>query len=188
MLAGSDVVVLGVKIGSVRSVQPAGSQVRVRFDYKASQKVPADAHAVILEPTIVADRVLQLAPAYGGGPVLADGGTIPEERTGIPVELDEFNRNVSELAQALGPRGANRDGALTRLLQVGAPPVLVKLVAVGCEPASSSPGSVRWSPWRPLSWRAFHHSISRRGSGFIWKVLRRTSRRSAPFPAVDGCD
>src|SRR4051812_22350579 len=114
---GSDVVVLGVKIGTVRKVEPVGSQVRVTFDYKASQKVPADVHAVIVEPTIVADRVLQLAPAYGGGPVLADRARIPADRTGIPVELDEFNRNVTELVQALGPHGANNDGALSRLLK-----------------------------------------------------------------------
>jgi phospholipid/cholesterol/gamma-HCH transport system substrate-binding protein len=117
---GSDVVVLGVKIGSVSKVEPIGSQVRVTFDYSASQKVPADVHAVIIEPTIVADRVLQLAPAYGGGPVLADRATIPESHTGIPVELDEFNHNVTELAKALGPQGANSDGALSRLVEVGA--------------------------------------------------------------------
>src|SRR3954469_18281017 len=61
---GSDVVVLGVKVGSVSKVEPVGEQVRVTFQYQAKQKVPADVHAIIVEPTIVADRVLQLAPAY----------------------------------------------------------------------------------------------------------------------------
>ncbi|MFL6239337.1 MAG: MCE family protein [Actinomycetes bacterium] len=120
LYAGSDVVVLGVKVGSVRSVKPVGAQVRVTFAYKASQKIPANVHAVIVEPTIVADRVLQLAPAYGGGPVLADHATIPEQQTGIPVELDEFDRNVTALVQALGPDGANRKGALSNVLKVGA--------------------------------------------------------------------
>jgi phospholipid/cholesterol/gamma-HCH transport system substrate-binding protein len=120
LYAGSDVVVLGVKIGTVKKVEPAGEQVKVTFSYKASQKIPADVHAVIVEPTIVADRVLQLAPAYGGGPVLADRATIPLDHTGIPVELDEFNKNVTQLAQSLGPDGANSSGALSRLVQVGA--------------------------------------------------------------------
>jgi phospholipid/cholesterol/gamma-HCH transport system substrate-binding protein len=117
---GSDVVVLGVKVGTVRSVKPDGTNVKVTFDYKASLKVPADVHAVIVEPTIVADRVLQLAPAYSGGPVLANPGTIDENHSGIPVELDEFNKNVTDLANALGPQGANKDGALSRLVHVGA--------------------------------------------------------------------
>jgi phospholipid/cholesterol/gamma-HCH transport system substrate-binding protein len=120
LYAGSDVVVLGVKVGSVTRVDPVGSQVRVTFSYDASQKVPADAHAIIVEPTIVADRVLQLAPAYGGGPALADGAVIPEQRTGIPTELDDFNRSVTALASSLGPNGANDKGALSRLIQVGA--------------------------------------------------------------------
>src|SRR3954467_7612686 len=55
LYAGSDVVILGVQIGSPREGEPVGPQVRVTFAYKASQKVPADAHAVIIEPTIVAD-------------------------------------------------------------------------------------------------------------------------------------
>jgi phospholipid/cholesterol/gamma-HCH transport system substrate-binding protein len=120
LFRGSDVVVLGVKVGTVSSVDPVGSQVRVKFSYDASQKIPANVHAIIVEPTIVADRVLQLAPAYGGGPVLADGAVIPEQRTGIPVELDDFNRNVTALAKSLGPNGANDQGALSRLVSVGA--------------------------------------------------------------------
>src|SRR3954466_2544797 len=95
LYSGSDVVILGVKVGKVRTVDPVGDKVKVTFEYDASQKVPADAHAIIVEPTIVADRVVQLAPAYGGGAVLADHATIPTERTGIPVELDEFNKNVT---------------------------------------------------------------------------------------------
>ena len=35
--------------------------------------------AVVLDPTLVADRVVQLAPVYSGGPVLADNAVIPLE-------------------------------------------------------------------------------------------------------------
>src|SRR5687767_14577913 len=52
----SDVSVLGVKIGSITRVQPEGTQVRVDFEYDASQRIPADAFAVFVEPTLVADR------------------------------------------------------------------------------------------------------------------------------------
>ncbi len=118
--AGSDVDVLGVKVGSVRSVTPDGTQVKVGISYDANRRIPASAFAVILEPTLVADRVVQLTPPYSDGPVLADGAVIPLARTEIPIELDEFNANLTRLAQALGPQGANSNGALTRLVQVGA--------------------------------------------------------------------
>ena len=117
---GSEVSVLGVRVGTVTGVHPEGTQVRVDFEYDASQRIPADAFAVFVEPTLVADRALQLAPVYESGPVLADGAVIPLAKTQVPVELDDFNRNLSRLAAALGPNGANRDGAVSRAVQVGA--------------------------------------------------------------------
>ena len=118
--AQSDVSVLGVKIGSITRVAPEGRQVRVDFEYDAKQRIPAEAFAVFVEPTLVADRALQLAPVYDGGPVLADGAVIPIARTAVPIELDEFNKNLSRLSEALGPQGANRDGAVSRAVAVGA--------------------------------------------------------------------
>ena len=118
--ADSEVSVLGVPVGKVRRVVPEGTQVRVDFEYDAKQKIPADAFAVFVEPTLVADRALQLAPVYDGGPVLADKAVIPIARTAIPIELDEFNKNLTRLAEALGPNGANRNGALSRAVSVGA--------------------------------------------------------------------
>src|SRR4051812_19433223 len=117
---GSEVSVLGVRVGTVTGVHPEGTQVRVDFEYDASQRIPADAFAVFVEPTLVADRALQLAPVYESGPVLADGAVIPLAKTEVPVELDDFNRNLSRLAAALGPNGANREGAVSRAVQVGA--------------------------------------------------------------------
>lgn len=117
---GSEVSVLGVRVGTITGVRPEGTQVRVDFEYDAGQKIPADAFAVFVEPTLVADRALQLAPVYAGGPVLADRAVIPLARTDVPIELDDFNRNLSRLAAALGPNGANRDGAVSRAVQVGA--------------------------------------------------------------------
>ena len=116
----SDVSVLGVKIGSITRVVPEGTQVRVDFEYDSKQRIPAEAFAVFVEPTLVADRALQLAPVYDGGPVLEDGAVIPIARTAVPIELDEFNKNLSRLSEALGPNGANRDGAVSRAVAVGA--------------------------------------------------------------------
>jgi phospholipid/cholesterol/gamma-HCH transport system substrate-binding protein len=52
--------------------------------------------------------------------VLADSADIPLRRTASPVELDEVYGALNELSVALGPAGANRDGALSRLVDVGA--------------------------------------------------------------------
>ena len=117
---GSQVDVLGVQIGTVDSVRPQGTQVRVVISYAASHRIPAGAAAVVDEPTLVADRVVELTPAYSGGPVLADKAVIPLSRTQVPLELDQLSANLVQLAQALGPNGANSKGALSRAITVGA--------------------------------------------------------------------
>jgi phospholipid/cholesterol/gamma-HCH transport system substrate-binding protein len=120
LYSGSDVVVLGVRVGEVTEVRPEGDQVRVELKYDSSQKIPADAQAVLVSPTLIADRYIQLAPVYDGGPTLEDGGTIPLARGQVPVELDTIFATLTDLAQALGPNGANADGALSDLVGVAA--------------------------------------------------------------------
>lgn len=117
---GSDVRVLGVPIGKVDRITPAGSVVRVDFSYDSQYKVPADAKALVVAPAIVSDRYLQLAPVYEHGAVLKDGATIPRSRTAVPVELGDIYRSLDDLSTALGPEGANKNGSLSRLLKVGA--------------------------------------------------------------------
>ncbi|MEO5653045.1 MAG: MCE family protein [Marmoricola sp.] len=116
---GSELRVMGVRIGTVTAVVPEGDRVRVAMEYDDEYKLPADAKAAIITPTLTADRFVQLAPAYTKGPVLADGAKIDLPDTGTPVELDRIYQSLSDLTQALGPNGANRNGALDDLLSAG---------------------------------------------------------------------
>jgi phospholipid/cholesterol/gamma-HCH transport system substrate-binding protein len=115
---GSAVTVLGVKVGTVTSVTPQGDRVKVVLSYDADRKIPADAHVVVDEPTLVADRVVELTPVYASGRVLADHAVIPMTSSAVPVELDQLSANLVQLADALGPKGANSNGALSRFLHV----------------------------------------------------------------------
>ncbi|MEU6916258.1 MCE family protein [Streptomyces olindensis] len=117
---GSDVRVLGVRIGEVRSITPEGDRVRVELEYDQERRVPADAQAAIINSSVVSDRYVQLLPVYRKGPVLRDGAVIPESRTAVPVELDRIFDSLHTTSEALGPKGANQDGSLARLLGVSA--------------------------------------------------------------------
>ncbi|MFG3207720.1 MCE family protein [Streptomyces sp. NPDC048192] len=117
---GSDVRVLGVRIGEVRKITPQGDRVRVELEYDQSRKVPADAQAAIINSSVVSDRYVQLLPVYRKGAVLRDGDVIPESRTAVPVELDRIFDSLHTTAEALGPNGANKQGSLSRLLGVSA--------------------------------------------------------------------
>ena len=83
-------------------------------------KIPSDAKAVIISPSVVGDRYVQLTPAYTGGEVLANGATMDVDQTAVPLELDQIYDNLDKLNVALGPNGANREGALSDLLEVTA--------------------------------------------------------------------
>ena len=117
---GSDVRVLGVRIGEVEKITPEGERVRVELEYDHGRKVPADAQAAIINSSVVSDRYVQLLPVYRKGPVMRSGAVIPENRTAVPVELDRIFDSLHTTAEALGPKGANKDGSLSRLLGVSA--------------------------------------------------------------------
>jgi virulence factor Mce-like protein len=113
---GSEVRILGVPVGNVTAVVPEGNSVRVDMQYDSKYRVPATAKAVIVTPTLVADRFVQLTPAYTSGPQMPDAGDIPLQRTGTPVELDRIYASLNQLSTALGPNGANKNGSLDTLL------------------------------------------------------------------------
>ncbi|MEU0368758.1 MlaD family protein [Streptomyces sp. NPDC006283] len=117
---GSDLRVLGVKVGTVDTVRPEGSQVRVTLLLDKDVKVPKNAHAVVVAPSVVADRYIQLAPAYTGGDRIEDGAVLPARNNAMPLEVDQLYESITEISTALGPDGAGADGALARLLDTGA--------------------------------------------------------------------
>jgi virulence factor Mce-like protein len=117
---GGDVRILGIDVGEVTSVVPMGDRVKVEMLVDEGYDIPADADAVILAPSLVSDRYVQFAPVYSGGETMADGAQLGLDRTATPVELDAVYGALDELSAALGPTGANENGALDDLLEVGA--------------------------------------------------------------------
>lgn len=116
---GNEVKVLGVKVGKVTRITQETTRVRVDFEVDRDQKLPSEVKAALVAPSLVTGRFLQLAPVYDGGPVLRSGGSIPDTRTAVPVEFDEVKKQVTRLAQALGPRAGGK-GALNDLISVAA--------------------------------------------------------------------
>jgi phospholipid/cholesterol/gamma-HCH transport system substrate-binding protein len=116
VFVGSDVRVMGVRVGEVTAVVPEGQTVRVDMRYDTSWPVPADVQALVVPPSVVSDRYVQLTPAYSTGPMLEDGADLPVSRTVIPLEVDDLYKTLNDVAQTLGPNGANADGALGRLV------------------------------------------------------------------------
>lgn len=100
---GDKVQIMGLRVGAIDAIEPAGDKMKVTLHYENKYKVPANASAVILNPTLVASRSIQLEPPYKGGPVMADNAVIPEERTQVPTEWDQLRDSITNIISKLGP-------------------------------------------------------------------------------------
>lgn len=100
---GDDVKVLGVGVGTVADIQPEANDVRVTLRVSGA-RIPADASAAIVSPSLVSGRFVQLTPAFTGGATMSDGGSIPLSRTAVPVSFDEVKQQLTELSTTLAPQ------------------------------------------------------------------------------------
>jgi phospholipid/cholesterol/gamma-HCH transport system substrate-binding protein len=117
LYAGDKVQIMGLRVGSIDKIEPAGDKMKVTFHYENKYKVPANASAVILNPTLVASRAIQLEPAYKGGPVLGDNAVIPMDRTQVPVEWDELRNSVTNIISKLGPTPEQPKGPFGEVIE-----------------------------------------------------------------------
>lgn len=100
---GDDIRILGVPVGKIETIEPQPQRAKIRFWINRKYKVPAEAKAVILSPTVVTARFIQLTPAYTGGPSLADNAVIPQSRTAVPVEWDDLRDQLQKINSTLEP-------------------------------------------------------------------------------------
>ncbi|OBH61898.1 mammalian cell entry protein [Mycobacterium intracellulare] len=117
---GDDVVILGVPVGKVEKIEPLPDRVKITFWYEDKYKVPADAKAVVLSPSLVTPRSIQLTPAYTGGAMMHAGAVIPQERTAVPVEWDDFRQQLEKLTQVLQPTTAGGTSTLGAFINTAA--------------------------------------------------------------------
>jgi virulence factor Mce-like protein len=113
LYVGNQVKILGMPIGTVTGVTPGPSYVAVRMQVPTSIPIPADAQALIMAPEIVNDRYVQLSPGYSGGPRMKNNAVIGLSNTEVPISVDGIIDSLDLLAKALGPKGANANGALS---------------------------------------------------------------------------
>lgn len=112
---GDEVRIRGVAVGGIEKIEPQPQRAKITFWFDRRFKVPADAKAVILAPTLVASRAIQLTPPYSGGPTMQNGAVIPEDRTAVPVEWDDLRGQLERLTKLLAPTqpgGVSTLGAL----------------------------------------------------------------------------
>ena len=103
LFVGDEIRILGVAVGVVDKIEPQPTSSKVTFSVDKQYAIPAAARAAILSPSLVTPRAIQLVPVYSGGPKLSPGASIPLNRTAVPVEWDDFRKQLEKLTEALQP-------------------------------------------------------------------------------------
>ncbi|MBC6461606.1 MCE family protein [Actinomadura sp. HBU206391] len=141
---GADVTYRGVSVGRVGALDLTadGVQARLHIDDSAP-RIPTSVQAVVANLSAVGEQYVDLRPATGSGPFLADGALVPRHVTQTPppvtqlltsvdalaasVPLDSLRTVVDELGQAFQGQGPNlqvlldTSGDLTRAASDAAP-------------------------------------------------------------------
>jgi phospholipid/cholesterol/gamma-HCH transport system substrate-binding protein len=114
---GDKVLIMGVKVGAIDSIETDGDRMKVVFHVNNRYKIPENVTASVLNPSLVASRVIQLSPPYTGGPRLQNNAVIPIENTQIPVEYDELRNQITRLLDDLGPTAEQPKGPFGDIIE-----------------------------------------------------------------------
>lgn len=109
------VMVRGVRVGTITDVEPRADAVHLTMEIDEGIKLPKEALLSVIPITVIADRYVQIEPAYTSGPTMVEGDHIALEDTTIPAELDDVLEQLKGLLAALEPRAGNK-GPLAKLI------------------------------------------------------------------------
>jgi phospholipid/cholesterol/gamma-HCH transport system substrate-binding protein len=111
LLEGSDVKVRGLIVGSVDSITSDGNgaTVTLHLDPKRAKRLPDNVSARLVPKTIFGEKYVDLLiPASPSGRTLADGATIPEDRTTPTLEINQALNDLLPLLRTVQPAELNQ--------------------------------------------------------------------------------
>lgn len=105
----SQVRVLGLRAGKVRSIKIIDTQVRVVMSIPNDIPLPANVEATIIPLSFIGERYVQFFPAWKEGlPRLKPNAVLPLARTSVPVEPDETLAALKHLLESIDPQATGK--------------------------------------------------------------------------------
>lgn len=101
---GNPVTQMGLDVGRIDDVTPAGDHVEVTFTLDGEREFPADVKAVTRSKSVLADRSMELIGNYDDGPVLEPGHCIALAATATPKSLSEIAGSAADFLDQLSPQ------------------------------------------------------------------------------------
>jgi virulence factor Mce-like protein len=102
IFVNAEVTYRGVSVGRVSDMQLTDKGVRVILTIEPGVKrIPADTKAVVANRSAVGEQYVDLRPDDDKGPYLADGSVIPQNRTAIPIPVEQLLLDTDRLVGSL---------------------------------------------------------------------------------------
>jgi virulence factor Mce-like protein len=102
IFVNAEVAYRGVSVGRVSDMTLVEDGVRVVLTIEpGTDPIPADTSAIVATRSAVGEQYVDLRPDTDEGPFLEDGAVIPQERTGIPVPVEQLLLNLDELVGSI---------------------------------------------------------------------------------------
>lgn len=98
----AEVTLLGVAVGSVTALHPKpDGSVTVDLQIDHGVQIPTAVTATVANKSAVGEQYVQLTPQRVGGSPLGDGSVIPNERTSVPLAVEDLLADLNSLAATL---------------------------------------------------------------------------------------
>jgi virulence factor Mce-like protein len=111
---GNPVTQMGYQIGTVKSISPDTTDVRVDFTLTEDRRLPDDVKAIIRSTSVLADRSLELVGNPEAGPQLHTGECIPLGRSFTPKSLSALIGSATTMVNSINPDGSTNIADVVR--------------------------------------------------------------------------
>ena len=102
IFTGADVSYRGVSVGRVGPLTLTDRGVNVQLDIdKSAPPIPADTRAEVHNLSAIGEQYVNLLPGPEGGPTLAAGSVVPQNRTSTPVGVEKLVVNLDDFVRTV---------------------------------------------------------------------------------------
>ncbi|MEV6774182.1 MlaD family protein [Nocardia sp. NPDC051030] len=103
---GSPILLTGMRVGKITSVDSNGGSVEVGFRIDADRKLPTDSVISIEQLSALGEPYVEFRPKTGGAPYLKDGQRLDTATVQSPLSIPEVSRLVNKVMNQLDPKVA----------------------------------------------------------------------------------
>lgn len=104
LLSGSPILLRGVKVGEIASIDKVEPGVELKLDIDSKYRIPATGIATVEDLSGLGEPYIEFVPKNDAGPYLTDGQRIDAVQVVLPRSIPDVAQTVTELLEQLNPQ------------------------------------------------------------------------------------